>query len=124
MPLVTNAGKAIITGRMVGASPTQVEPRWVSMGTGAVAEAATDTALGTAVESRTDTVAGTRVTTTVTNDTVQWVGTITATAARAVTEAGMFDAATVGNMLMRATFAVINLVTGDSIQFTIKVVFA
>jgi uncharacterized membrane-anchored protein len=78
-----------------------------------------DTALSTEVETRatgTESIA----TVSVTSDTYQIVGTITATAARVVDEAGSFDASTVGNMATSFTFAVVNLNNGDSIQFTIR----
>lgn len=119
----TNSGKAISAKRHLGATPAQAEPKFIGMGTGATGAARTaaagDTALSTEVESR---AAGTgsTVTTTQTNDTYQTQGTITATATRAVDEAGTFDASSVGNVDVSATFAVINLVSGDSIQFTVK----
>lgn len=115
-----NAGKAIVTSRLKGSG---TEPNFVAIGTGAGTAAATDTTLFTEVESR---VAGTSTqqTTTVTNDTYQSVGTITATASRAVTNAGLFDASTAGNLFMKGDFATINLSTGDSIQVTAKVAFA
>lgn len=124
-PLVTNAGKAIITNRLKGAGSEPLNIQW---GTGTTAEAATQTALVTPSDAR---VAGTSTqqTTTVTNDTYQVVGTLTAGGALAITEAGLFDAigtgnpATGGNMFMRAVFSVINVATGDSIQFTLKVQF-
>ena len=62
----------------------------------------------------------TRVTTTTTNDTYQVVGTITATATRALQESGLFDAAASGNMFVRGVYTTINLSTGDSIQLTWK----
>ena len=37
---------------------------------------------------------------------------------KAVTECGLFDAASVGNILARKTFAAINLIATDSIQIT------
>lgn len=123
---ITNVGKGIAAKRMVGATPSQAEPNYIGMGVGATGAARTavvaDTALSTAVESR---VAGTSstVTTTQTNDTYQSVATITATATRAVDEAGMFDASTSGNMFLSATFAVVNLANGDSLQLTGKTQF-
>lgn len=115
-----NAGKAVTTSRLKGSG---TEPNFVGIGTGAGTAAITDTALFTEVETR---VAGTSTqqTTTVTNDTYQSVGTITATAARAVTNAGLFDASTAGNLFMKGDFSTINLSTGDSIQVTAKVSFA
>lgn len=118
-----NAGKAILTNRLKGAG---TEPLNVAMGTGAGTSAITDTTLFTEwVGSRT---AGTSTqqTTTVTNDTYQVVGTITATAALAITNAGLFDTVTssAGNLFVKGDFATINLANGDSIQFTIKISFA
>ena len=68
-------------------------------------------------------------TTTSTNDTLQLTGTITAAGTRAITEVGAFDAAgtgsppTGGNMDLYGSFSVINLNSGDSIAFTIKVTY-
>lgn len=118
--VLTNAGKAIVTNRLKGAG---TEPLFVGMGTGAGTAAITDTTLFTEVETRTSGTS-TQQTTTVTNDTYQVVGTITATATRAITNAGLLDASTAGNLFVKGDFATINLATGDSIQFTIKCSFA
>jgi len=125
--VITNVGKAIAAGRMIGATPSQAEPNFIGIGVGATGGAgrgalAADTALTTPVESR---VAGTstRVTTTQTNDTYQSVATIPITATRAIDEAGMFDASTSGQMFFSATFAIINLASGDSLQLTCKTQF-
>lgn len=56
----------------------------------------------------------------VTNDTYQTVATITATATRSVDEAGTFDAASAGNMDVSATFPVVSLASGDSLQLTVQ----
>lgn len=116
----TNAGKAVTTNRIKGAG---TEPNFVAIGTGAGTAAAADTTLFTEVETRA-TGTSTQQTTTVTNDTYQVVGTITATAARAVTNAGLFDASTAGNLFMKGDFATVNLAINDSIQLTCKVAFA
>ena len=118
--MVTNSGLAIVTNRMIGSG---TEPKFAAMGTGTTAPATTDTTLGTEVETRSGTNAGTRTTTTATNDTNQWQQTQSITSGRAITEAGLFDASSTGNMLCRGTFAAINLVSGESIQWTWKVVF-
>lgn len=122
--VVTNKGKAMFADRIRTTPATYTaSPKYCAMGTGATGAArtaaATDTALSTEVETRT---AGTEstVTTTNTGDTYQVVGTIAATASRSVDEAGLFDAATTGNMGTSATFAVVSLASGDSIQFTWK----
>jgi hypothetical protein len=124
--VITNVGKGIAAKRMFGATPAQVEPNFIGIGVGATTAARTaavgDTALSTAVESRVSGTSST-VTTTNTNDTYQSVATITATVARSVDEAGMFDASTAGNMFFSATFAVVSLASGDSLQLTCKTQF-
>ena len=125
--VLTNLGKAVTTTRVKNGSLGTTEPNYVGVGVGATAAARTaaigDTALSSAVESR---VAGasTQQTTTTTNDTYQVVGTVTVTAARNVDEAGLFDASTGGNMYLSATFPVVALATGDSIQTTLKVQYS
>lgn len=120
--VVTTSGKVTAATRLttaLGRNP----PKFIAMGTGATTAARTaavgDTALSTEVETR---ATGTEsvVTVTNTNDAYQTQGTITATAGRAVDEAGTFDASTVGNIDISATFPVINLLSGDSLQFTFK----
>lgn len=122
--VVTNSGKAIAAKRHLGTSPAQAEPKYIGIGTGGGARtaAAADTALTTEVESRANGTSS-NVTTTVTNDTYQTQGTITATASRTVNEAATFDASTTGNIDISATLADINLANGDSLQLTFKKVF-
>jgi len=48
----------------------------------------------------------------------QSVGTITYTSTKAVTEHGLFNDPTAGTLLDRHVFSAINVVSGDSIQFT------
>lgn len=119
--VLTNAGKDIITNRIKGSG---TEPNFVAWGTGAGTAAAADTTLFT--ESAEARVAGTstRVTTTSTNDTYQVVGTLTASAGRTITNAGLFDAVTAGNLFVKGDFGSISLSTGDAIQFTIKTQFS
>jgi hypothetical protein len=119
--VLANTGKAIVTNRLKGSG---TEPNYVAWGTGAGTAAATDTTLFT--ESAETRVAGasTQVTTTTSNDTYQVVGLLTASATRAITNAGLFDAVTAGNLFVKGDFSVINLASGDSIQFTIKAQFS
>jgi hypothetical protein len=132
--LITTAGKALIAGRING-SGSPAAATAIGLGTGAVAAAAGNTTLGTEVTTagagasgvHAINTAGTTVslvTTTTTNDTAQWVGTATFSATIAVTESGVFNADTNGTMLNRQVFSAINVVSGDSIQFTHKVAVA
>lgn len=123
--VITNAGQAIVTNRMIGSG---TEPKFVMWGTGAGTAAVTDTTLFTETtdEART-TGTSTRVTTTVTNDTYQVVGTITvATAGKTITNVGLFDVVTSvsGNLYFKSDFTGLALSVADSITFTIKVKFA
>lgn len=85
-----------------------------AMGTGGTAEAAADTALVTEVETRQS---GTQ--TEPAANQYRTTATLTATAARAITEHGLFNSTTAaGSKLFdRSLFSVINLANGDSIQF-------
>lgn len=127
--LVPNVGKAIISGRMFGSTPTQAEPKYLGWGTGAGAGSASSTDVSTAAsEAR---VAGTssQVTTTQTNDTHQVVGTITAGGSKTITNVGLFDGAGTGSppsgAVLYAIFDGLSvaLLSGDAIQFTAKVQF-
>jgi hypothetical protein len=118
---VVNGGLDIVTNRIKGSG---TEPSYVGWGTGTTGADVTDTGLETARgESRTNCTT-TRQTTNTTNDTYRAVGTITcASTSAAITECGLFDASTSGNLFLRATFDAINVNVGDSIQFTINTVF-
>ena len=122
--MIVDAGKALVAGLMltdVGGTAFD----YIAIGTGVVAEDHTDTALGTEISSgggsRTAGT-GTRVTTTYTNDTAQLVVTFNFTASFAVTESGVFNAASGPTMLCRKTFSAINVGNGDSLQVTWKIV--
>lgn len=123
--VVTSVGKAMFADRLRTSPGTYTtSPKFCAMGVGATGAARTalaaDTALSTEVETRTS---GTEsvVTTTVTGDTYQVTGTQTATASRAVDEAGLFDASSTGHMFTSATQNVVSLITGDAIAWTWKI---
>ena len=123
---VQNAGLANITSAIDAYGS---KPQYIGWGTGsAVAVSATNLAVP-ANESRT-TGSTSQQTSTATNDTYRVTGTIVATGTRAITEAGVFDAAgtgnppTGGNLDFYGDFTVINLSTSDSIAFTFDVTFA
>jgi hypothetical protein len=119
--VLTNRGKEIIVDRILG---NGTEPKYVAWGTGAGTAAATDTTLFTeSAEARTSGTSS-KVTTTTTNDTYQVVGTMTASAGRTITNAGLFDASTSGNMFIKTDFTGVVLATSDSITFTFKIQFS
>lgn len=83
-------------------------------GTGTTAEASADTTLVTAF-------GGSRSSGTASNpssNVYRSVGTITFSGTFAVTEHGLFSASTSGTLLDRSVFSAVNVVSGDSIQFT------
>jgi hypothetical protein len=95
----------------------------VGWGTGNGSAAAADTALfGEAPEGRVA-AAVSQTTTATANDTIQAVGKLQASANRSVTNAGLFDANTYGNLIMKGDFAALPLNSGDSIEFTLKIQF-
>lgn len=101
--IITNAGKAQLA--LLAGDATATPFTYLAVGTSATAVAATDTTLTAEI---TDTglarVAGTvsRVTTTVTNDTLQVTYTWTATGNKTVEEVGLFNASSAGTMLGHA----------------------
>lgn len=128
---ITTAGKAGAASRLNG-SGSEAAFTAIGAGTGTTAFNVADTALetGKAADGTADSgvhvlptasVTASRVTTTVTNDTAQLVGTIAWTATVAVTESGVFNNDTNGVMLCRQTFTAINVVSGDSLQLTWKI---
>jgi hypothetical protein len=99
--IITNIGLSIIANRLEGVG---TEPIYFGWGTGTTAPTSADTALqiedATGGYSR---VAGTSaiITVSVASDTFQVSGSMTALAGLVITEWGLFDAITTGNMLMR-----------------------
>lgn len=121
--VLTNYGKGLSATQVAGTTSTP--PKYVAGGTGATGAARTaaagDTALSAELTEGRTSGTVTTVTTTQTNDTFQTVGTITATGSRAVDEAGLFTVVTSGTLVVSATFPVVNLLNGDSIQITGKI---
>jgi hypothetical protein len=116
----TNAGAAIVTNRMIQAGTA---PKNIGWGTGTTAAAVGDTALVTEAAPTTSggRTVGTesRTTVTNTNDNYQVTGTVTQGGAGpvAITEAGLFDAVSAGNLLIRSVFSAVNTSLNDSIAF-------
>jgi len=121
---ITDVGLASIAG-LILTDVTEADYDYLAIGTGTTAAAAADTALEFETHRAAGT--GTLVTTTITNDTAQLVVTFSGyTGTEAVTEIGMFNAATGGDMFMRQTHAALNIDwgAGDSYQATVKIQYA
>jgi hypothetical protein len=110
--LVVTAGKNWIAGRMYDTGiPDEMSD--MAIGTDNTAAAAGDTGLGTEAGRVTLT------STTVTNNSVAYVATFPAgTGTGAITEAGIFNAASGGTMLCRTVFSVINKGAADTLGIT------
>lgn len=122
--VITNVGKARVSGLINGVVTTPFT--YIAIGTGTTAESATDTALVTEIARKAATCS--QETTNVTNDTARLEATFSSadglTGTSNVSESGVFDAATGGNMLCRQTFTAIpiNWDAGDSLQVIWKIV--
>jgi hypothetical protein len=115
-----DAGKAIVTNRIIGAG---TEPKYIAWGTGAGTAAVGDTTLFTEASEARVTGTSTRVTTGVTNDSHQVTGQMVANGSKTITNAGLFDATTVGNLYVKGDFTGVALVLNDTIDFTFKLQF-
>jgi hypothetical protein len=111
--LVVTTGKEYIASRMKDATATAMG--YMELGTGTTAAAVGDTALQTVISgSRTA-----LTSTTVTTNAVAYVANFPAgTGTGAVTEAGIFNAASAGTMLCRTVFAVVNKGAADAMSIT------
>jgi hypothetical protein len=109
--LVVTSGKSYTASRMVGTSSNVMSH--MAIGTGTVAPIVGDTTLGTQagrVAMSTFSSAANVITATATFP--------AGTGAGAITEAGIFNASTAGDMLCRTTFPVVNKAAGDSISIS------
>jgi hypothetical protein len=122
--LQVNTGRAIVTGRIIGS--TQPVPQYGGWGTGSGTTSATDTTLFTEASwtgYARATATMSQATTSTTNDTVQAQFTLTnnSGASQTITNAGLFDASSGGNLWVKGDFTGITLNPNDQITFTFKV---
>lgn len=113
--LVVNTGLGHITTRMIGTS--QGSMSHMALGSGSTAAAGGDTALGSQLGSRNafDSVTQSGSS----NESLIYVTTFApGEATGAVTEAGIFNAASSGVMLCRTVFAVVNKGASDTLEVT------
>ena len=113
--LVVNAGLAYIASRMVGTAKSVMSHMALGSGTTAAAAAQTDlvSILGSREALDSTTITGTN------SEKVQYVSSFEAgDATGAVTEAGIFNASTAGDMLCRTVFSVVNKAADDTMTVT------
>lgn len=123
--LITSAGKAQLALLAGDASATPFT--YLALGTSTTAPAVGQTALvGEITTGGLGRASATvsRVTTTVTNDTLQLVKVFTSSATHAVEEVGIFNASSAGTMLGRALTGAKSIANGETITVTYKVIFA
>lgn len=121
--LIVDTGLAYIASRMIDTGSAVVSH--MSVGTSSTAAADAQTALVTPLTPRVALTSTTNVTTTVTNDSVQYVAAFgPAVCTGAITEAGLFNALTAGTMIARTVFAVINKGAADTLTITWKISIA
>ena len=126
MAIATNAGFVELAKHATGTG-SPVAWTYMALGTG-TGQTASDTTLdneNTASNGlqRASATAST-VTTTVTNDTAQWVKTFTSTATVTITEAGIFNASSGGDMLVVGDLSpTAPMVSTDTLTLTIKCQF-
>ena len=112
---VVTTGKNFIAGAMIKTTTdSPAAMTHMAIGTGTVAVAAGDTALGTQN--------GARVTfseaAAAASNAVTYKATFSSAYSGAITEAGVFNAATAGTMLCRTVFSAVNKTTSDTISIT------
>jgi len=111
--IFTDVGETLIADLVDGTSSAPTN-WYVAWGTGAGTAAKGDTTLFTeASEARVVATASQPA-----SNQNRFVGTITADGVKTITNAGVFDASTTGNLLLKSDFTGIALAASDSIQFT------
>ena len=112
---VTNAYVNLLVDELQASVAAHSTFKYHDSGTGTVAEAASDVGLGTPWGGARD--VGTQVEGATANI-YKSVATTTYTGTFAITEHGIFNAATVGTLMDRSVFAAINVVNGNQIEWT------
>ena len=116
--IYTQAGEQVVCDLIDGTSAVHLDATnaKVAWGTGAGTAAKGDTTLFTEASEA-------RVAAAISQpaaDKNQWVATITADAAKTITNAGLFNAAAAGDLIIHGDFAGVALALGDKIEFTMS----
>lgn len=113
----TNTG----TERMITLVYAGLTTPYIGWGTGVGTSVVTNTSLYSETTAERQAATTSLVTTTLANDTLQATATLTSVSGETVTNAGLFDASTGGNLYVQGDFSGVVLNAGDQINFTIKV---
>lgn len=111
--VITNAGVNVWAADWNNATATIKLATWHDSGTGVTAPTINDTIMQTPTGDARIQGAQSNV-----NNVYQTVATLVHGASRAITEWGLFTASSSGTMFDHRTFTAINVVSGDTIQFT------
>lgn len=114
--VLTNGGEEYICGRLDGSETDLAQ--YVGWGTGAGTAAKGDTTLFTEVDSRS--LCALSVQGTGASAVYQAVGTITAPAGRAITNAGLWTLSVAGVLVIKGDHGTVNLGAGDKIEYTFQ----
>jgi len=113
----TNVG----TVQMIAKINSALTTPYIGWGTGAGTAGVTDTTLFTETTAERTSSTQTIVTTTLTGDTLQNFATLTSVSGETITNAGLFDASSGGNLWVKGSFTSVVLNSGDSMAFTINI---
>jgi hypothetical protein len=117
--LVTNLGLAYFTSRAISAAQNVISH--MAVGSGSTAPSGANTTLVTEM-ARVALTSATQVTTTVANDSVQYVATFgSGVATGVIQEAGLLNASSTGTLTNRTVFGTITKDAGDTLTITWKV---
>ena len=114
--LITDAGFDVVSNYMGQGSPRPAATNYTAIGSGTVAAATGDTALG--FEFTGGRLTGTYTHTNGTKTYTMVTSFPPGTGTGGVTESGMLNASAAGTLLNRQTFAVVNKAAGDTLQTT------
>lgn len=121
--MVVTAGKDYVTSRMIGTSKSVMS--YMGVGTSNTAAATGQTDLQTSAARSNTSFTAAQSTTTTTNDTVTYTCVFGAgVGTGSLVEAGLFNAASGGDMLARTVFGVITKGASDSLTITWKITAA
>ena len=119
---ITTVGKALFASLvLVDVGETGIDYIAIGVGTPSATALGSESSTNGGTRRGGANVTGTQITTTLTNDTAQWVTTFTFTGTLVLTEAGLFNAASSGIMLASQSFSALTVVDTDTLQITWKV---
>ena len=121
---IVTVGKSMVAGLMVADVNVGSRFDWIAIGVGSNTIAAGNTTLGSEyMRYGLGNIIGSTTTTSVTNDTAQWIGSFGIISSKTVNEAGIFNKSglNTGSMLARTTFTGIACSSGDTLRATWRI---